>query len=657
MSDYLFFLLLGSGAGAIIASVGLGLVVTYRASGVVNFASGAMAMWSAYVYADLRRGAYPLPIPGLPDRVQFDSGVHPIAALVVAVATSAALGFIVYVCVFRPLRHAPVLAKVVASVGLVITFIALVERRFADSSSMRVPSILPREPVTVVGDVTIPRDGLWLVAVVMVMALVMWTWGKYFRAGLAMRAASENERAALLLGFSPDRLAAIGWVLSTVMTSSVMILASSQLQLTPMVLSLGFLVPALGAALLGSFSNVWLTVVSGVVIGMIQSTFTKLQNDLAWFPDYGAREGLPFVVIIVTMALFGERLPERGSVTVGVLPKVPSARPTLLTSAGPVLICGLALFGLGPLWRGAILTTLIAIVVALSFVVLTGFGGQTSLGQLAFAGIGGFFLSRLATVHHVPFPWSPLLASFAAMAFGILVGLPALRVRGTNLAIVTLAGGVTISEFVFKNPAIIGDISTGGAKVPNPALGGWDFGLVLGTKTSRPVFGLFVLVVTVLLAVAVVNIRRSGSGRAILAVRGNERACAALGIDVTRVKLTVFALSSWIAGIAGTLIAYRFGSVSEISFGTLSSLTALAFAYLGGITSVSGAVTAGLLATSGVVFHAIDRLSGDVGRWDVFIGGLFLVVVAIVSPQGIAGSIRNFAERRRRSVDASFVRV
>jgi branched-chain amino acid transport system permease protein len=98
------------------------------------------------------------------------------------------------------------------------------------------------------------------------------------------------------------------------------------------------------------------------------------------------------------------------------------------------------------------------------------------------------------------------------------------------------------------------------------------------------------------------------------------------------------------------LIAYRFGSVSELSYGTLASLMALAFAYLGGITSVSGAVTAGLLASAGVVFFAIGRVADQVGRWEVFIGGMFLVVMAVANPEGIAGGVRRMASRRRVSV-------
>lgn len=650
MSDYFFYLLLGSGAGAIIAALGIGLVVTHQASGVVHFSLGAMATWSAFVYSDLRRGDYPTPFPGLPDRIHIGDDVGFVWALVAALITAALLGLVVHVFVFRPLRNAPVVAKIVASVGLIIVFIGLLERRFPDSSARRVSPILPRASVTFFGDVTVPRDGLWLAGIVAVLASVVWAAGKYLRIGIATRAAAENERGAVLLGYSPDRLAAIGWILSSVMTSFVAILASPLIQLGPTILTFGFLVPALGAALLGRFTNIWSTMIAGIAIGMVQSVFTKLQNDVSWFPEYGAREGVPFVIIVVAMIALGNRLPERGAVSAGTLPWVPPARLTPSSFLVPLTAGALGLVVLGPLWRGAIMTSLIATVLALSFVVLTGLGGQISLAQMAFAGISGFALSKFATDHGLAFPWAPLLASIGAMIFGLAVGIPALRVRGTNLAIVTLAGGVMISEFVFKNPAIIGDISTGGARVPNPRLGPWDFGLVFGTETSRPVFGLFLLGVVAVIAVLVTNVRRSGTGRVMLAVRSNERASAAIGIDVTRIKLLMFALSSWIAGVGGTLVAYRFGSVSELSYGTLASLTALAFAYLGGITSVSGAVTAGLVATSGVAFYGLGTVFGQTGQWEVFIGGLLLVVSAVSMPEGIAGTMRRRGEMTEGSM-------
>jgi branched-chain amino acid transport system permease protein len=293
------------------------------------------------------------------------------------------------------------------------------------------------------------------------------------------------------------------------------------------------------------------------------------------------------------------------------------------------------------------MTSVIATVLALSLVVLTGFGGQTSLAQMAFAGVAGFALSKIAMRLHIPFPVAPLLAAGGAAIFGTLVGLPAIRVRGTNLAIVTVAGSVAISEFVFKNPQYVGDVSTGGAKVPNPKLGAWDIGLALGTKSSRPVFGIFLVAVALVLALAVANIRRSATGRRMLAIRSNERAASAIGISVAHGKLLVFALSSFIAGVGGCLIAYRFGTVSDVSYGTVASLAALAVAYLGGITSVSGAVTAGIVAASGVAFYTTSQIIGSLGKWEALIGGVLLIVTAIQNPEGIAGAFRAKTQQAR----------
>lgn len=652
MSDYIFFLLLGVGAGAIIAALGLGLVVAHEGSGVVNFAQGAMATWVAYVYADLRNGAYPFPIPGLPARYHFGGSraddVGFVWALVGVIATAAVLGAAVYFLVFRPLRRAPALAKVVASVGVVIMLLSLVERRFEGGSSIRVDPILPRDPWRITDDIVVPRDGMWLAAVVIAIALLLWLASRFTRIGLVTRAAAENEKGATLLGWSPESTAGASFVLASVVCGLVAVLAAPMLQLGSGVFTIGFLVPALGAALLGRFRSIGVTVAAGLAIGMGQSLIVKLQSDLSWFPQYGAREGLPFVVIMITMAFRGAHLPDRGNVDRWRLPAAPAVR---LRSSALVLPAAVAaaLLWAGPLMRGALMTSIIGTVMALSFVVLSGFGGQTSLAQAAFAGVAGFALSKLATAWGIPFPIAPLLAVAVATVFGVVLGFPALRLRGTDLAIVTLAGGVAISELVFKNPNVVGDASTGGAKVPNPELFGWDFGLVRGSESSRPVFGLFLLLVATVLVVLVAHLRRSATGRRILAVRSNERAAAAVGVHVAGTKLVGFALSAALAAVAGCLVAYRFGSVSDASFGVMASLTALAFAYLGGVGTVGGAMVSGLLVPSGVVFFLLSRASGSVGPWETFIGGVVLVAMAIAQPEGVAGAWRHRRHRPGRA--------
>jgi branched-chain amino acid transport system permease protein len=526
---------------------------------------------------------------------------------------------------------------------VVLVFTALIDRRFGDSGGLRVAPILPRRPVSITHDLTVPGDGLWLAAIVVMVTLALWAVLRFTRVGLVARAAAENEKGAVLLGYSPTLLAGASFVLASLVGSFVLILASPMIQLSSGIYTFGFFVPALGAALLGSFRRVWPTAIAGLAIGMVQSTFTKVQGDLSWFPKYGAREGLPFLVIIIAMVVMGERVPDRGRVDTWRLPAVLPAKLSVANVAIPSVLAVAGLLALGPLWRGAIMTSTIATVLALSLVVLTGFGGQTSLAQMAFAGVAGFSLSKLSTQWGVPFPVAPVLAASVACLFGVVVGFPALRVRGTNLAIVTLAGGVAISEFVFKNPKYVGDASTGGAQIPNPKLAGWDLGLVLGDEASRPVFGIFLVVVTVALAIAVANIRRGAVGRRMLAIRSNERAASAVGIDVAGVKLQVFAASSFIAGIGGCLIAYRFGSVSDASFGTIASLTALAVAYVGGVSCVSGAVASGALATAGVALFAMSQVIGSLGRWEVLIGGVLLIVTAVSNPEGVAGRIRSRA--------------
>ena len=215
---------------------------------------------------------------------------------------------------FRPLYRAPALANIVASVGLVIVITSLIERRFEDNAGLRVDAILPREPVTIMDGVTVPRDGLWLVLIVLLMAAGVWISSRYTRLGLATRAAAGNEKGAILLGYSPQRLAQTSFVLASLIGGVVVILASPMIQLSSGVFTFGYLIPALGAALIGAFRRVWPTVLTGLAIGLVQSSFTKMQTDFSWFPQYGAREGLPFLLIIIAMVLLGERLPDRGSV-------------------------------------------------------------------------------------------------------------------------------------------------------------------------------------------------------------------------------------------------------------------------------------------------------------------------------------------------------
>jgi ABC-type branched-subunit amino acid transport system ATPase component/ABC-type branched-subunit amino acid transport system permease subunit len=304
-------------------------------------------------------------------------------------------------------------------------------------------------------------------------------------------------------------------------------------------------------------------------------------------------------------------------------------------------------------YRFGIITSFIFTIAALSLVVLTGLIGQISLAQAALAGAGGFILSGLSHGLHIPFPISTVLAALAAAGFGIIVGLPALRIRGAQLAVVTLAAGLALEQFVFDNPSFS---SASGAVVPNPRLFGLNLAVQKGYDTARWQFAVLVLIIVTLVALAVGNLIRSDTGKAFLAIRSNERASAAAGIGVTSNKLLAFGFASFLAGLCGALIGYSRGQISGDSFSSTMGITFLVFAYLGGITSISGAVIAGTLVPLGIGYVIINRLFPHLGNYYLLISSVGLIVTAIFNPEGIsrvlasqAATVRSWLTRPFRS--------
>jgi branched-chain amino acid transport system permease protein len=638
MTDHLLFLIVGLGAGAAYAALAMALVTTYRGTGVINIAQGAMAMWAAFVYDELRRqGDLVLPV----GRVDLGGGLQVWPALLTGVAVAAALGLVLHVAVFRPLRSAPPLAKVVASVGVAIVLQALVVLRFG-TGRRAVPPALPDDPVHL-GSLTFSEDRIWFAVLVAVIAVLLWAYGRYTRTGLATRAAAESERGAILLGWSPDRLAAATWVLAAVVGGSVAMVVAPSVGLDPVSWTL-MVVPGLACALVGRLTSVGVACAAGLALGAVESEITFLSSK-DWWPDWatvGVAETVPLLVIVVALFVLGRRLPGRGSATVDPLPSVPTPR------VRPPVVAGLVAGGFAALlltdgsYRFGVITSMIVALMALSLVVLTGFVGQISLAQAAFAGSAGFVLSKIGT--GLPFPLSLLAAALAATALGLLVAVPALRVRGVQLAVVTLAAGVAIEQLVFQNPRLT---AASGNLIPDARIFGVDLAVRRGAELARWQFGALVLVVLTLAVLAVANLGRSGTGRALLAVRSNERAAASVGVDVAAAKLLAFGVSAFLAGLGGALIGYSRGQLSADSFGVSVSLTLLAFAYLGGITSVGGALVAGMLAPLGIGYVVLDRTT-DIGEHYLLVSGILLVATAVLNPGGIAGSVRSRVTGRRR---------
>jgi branched-chain amino acid transport system permease protein len=669
----------GIAQGALVAAIGLGVVLTYRGAGVVNFANATVAMWAAYVYAGLRsRGDLflpPLPnplalvegvvhwfqepdtldLPGWPTSLSLSGPMGFPAALAVSLLFCVMLGLILHLGVFRPLRHAPMLAKIVASVGVLLLLQAMVVRRFATNAQTIKPlGFVGKDPIDL-GSFTITQEQLFVAILVIAFTAALGALFRFTRFGLATRAAAENERGAVVLGFSPDWLAGVNWVLATVITGLLGIFVASINSLIDPVSMPALILPALTAALVGGFSSFGLTTLAAFVLGMLGPLITFLGANRSWFPHAngqpvpGIEELIALVVIVAVLYLRGDALPRRGAITLGRLPFSPAPSRWSRRYGGPALaaLAGVAgLFWFTPAFRLALTETLIGVMICLSVVVVTGLVGQISLAQMSFAGIAAFVVSDLSAGRGWPFPLPIFAGAAVAVVAGMVIAVPALRVRGVHLAIVTMAFAVAIDELVFSNPAVNDPLY--GAPVETPAwldpnnTAGFDvLGVHVGDGTiPNPLTAIFCLGVVVVLAYAVVNLRRSSSGRQMLALRANERAAAAAGVGVRGTKMLAFAVSSGIAGIAGGVIAYRAGAASEERFVYLQSLIMFAFAYLGGISSVAGAVVGGFIVTGGLAFTFLENVMGVPEEFALLLGGLGVVVTAIRNPEGIAGTIR-----------------
>jgi branched-chain amino acid transport system permease protein len=651
VQQILLFILLGLGPGALIAGIALVVVLTYRGAGIINLAAGAQAMIAGYAFWALKTG-------------ELGPHLDTAPAVAVTLAVTMLAGVLIELGAFRPLRNATPLAKLVSSLGVLLTAQATMLLAFGTAQRPE-PSIVPLRTVAMLGS-RVPIAEFVLSGAAIVMAALLWALYRWSRFGLATRAASENETAARLAGLSTNELSLANTLLASIVAGVVGILAGSVAALDTLTLPL-LVVPALAAALLARLTSFVIACVAGLAIGMLESLIDYASTK-PWFPTSeglpvpGAKDLVVFAVIVLAMFLRGASLPTRGELIEQRLPEVPRPRHLLAVAIPSTVACAVALALLPFDFRQALTNSMIGTVIALSLVVITGFVGQISVAQLALAGAAGFTVSHLAVDAGVGFPLAPLAGAAVAVCLGVITGVSALRVRGVSLAVVTLAATVAIVNFGFLNPTWGGGAT--GSPVPEPQL----FGLDLGPRASfrgldgslpSPVFGWVVLATTLALCLLVASLRRGTLGQRMLAVRSNERAAAAAAIDVRNVKLIAFGISAFIAGLAGALYAYNFGSVSADRFNVPTALSLIAFAYAGGITLVFGAVFAGLIAAQGIVPYALDKWFGLSGNWFLLFGGLVLIFTLIKNPDGVAGSLyrttrrisgRRDNRRRRRPV-------
>ena len=475
------------------------------------------------------------------------------------------------------------------------------------------------------------------------LTFALWAFTRFTRIGLAISASAENERAVAALGWSPNLLATVTWAIGGATAGFAGILLAPNAGLSLTVFTIVVTVSALAVALIGGFSSFPLTLLGGIALGIAETEVLTYSNDISTFLHdtlgiengaTGLQRALPFLIIVVVLVVRGKALPLRSHV-LERLPDLGSGVVTrwfLVVTVGALLL--LNSFAFDAKWSTAVYTTLIVGVFILSIVVLTGYAGQLSLAQYAIGGLGALVASRLVGQEH----WPAELAFLAGVVFAILVGtvfaIPALRTRGVNLAVVTLGLGFAVQQVVFSNQYFTGDFGSV-TTIGRIKVFGWDV-----SAADHPDRYLVVcLGVFVIAALMVANLRRSGSGRRLIAVRNNERAAASLGISVFGAKLYAFSVGAAIAAFAGILLAFKDSTVVYGRYDPFQSINTVGNAVAGGVGWVLGAVFGGNLAPGGVGSIPLDWI--NLGSWLITIGGVTLILIVILNPNGIASVVLN----------------
>ena len=615
MTEFLQFAILGLGAGSAYALLAQGIVLVYRGSGVVNFAQGAIAMVGAYFSLETLQRDH-------------DWGLVP--AFLVATVVAGLIGLAFQLLVLRWLTNAAPIVRLAATLGLMVILQAGVQQYYG-STPIRVRAFLPDDAYHW-GGVVVQQDRMILLGIAVVSTAALWAWTTFTRVGLAITAAAEHERAAAALGWSPQRLATLTWTVGGALAGAAGILVAPLTGLTPSAFVVIVTVSALAAALLGGFRSFPLTLLGGLLLGVGESLVVLYQDglrDLLGMETLtGVNRAVPFAVILVVLVVRGKGLPLRSHVSER-LPKLGSGE---IRWAGVILgvLVAVGIIAAGGDWLRSLTLTLAAAVFLLSIVVLTGFAGQLSLAQYTVGGLGALFAARLVGQAGWPLVPAALVSVVAVIVIGVVFALPALRTRGVNLAVVTLGLGFTIQEMVFNNPTFTGDKLEGSVKINQLSL----FGLEV-TPTRYPErWALLCLVALVLCALMVANLRRSRTGRRLIAVRTNERAAASLGISVFAVKIYAFAFAAGLAAVAGILLGLRNTAVTYLEFNVFASINAVVQTVTGGLGFVLGSVIGALMAPGALFSRLLSGLA-----LAALLGGVILIVTLLTNQNGIADMI------------------
>jgi ABC-type branched-subunit amino acid transport system ATPase component/ABC-type branched-subunit amino acid transport system permease subunit len=611
--------------GLTIGLLGIGITLTYRVSRVLNFAHGAAGALSATLMA----------VSVLLWHLPYALG------LLLALVVGAATGALTQLLVMRRLESSPRLVVLVATIGLAQLFVVLAALLPVNGLGAKVFPV-PGRIIWHLGSLTLTTQRLVTLVVVPVAVLALEIVTRRTSLGVATRATADNPDAASLAGVPVRQVALAVWSLAGLLSATAAVLYAPSVPLASLgVTPLGpeLILLALTAAMVGGLERSGPILLAGVGLGVFQQVLRYS------YPSSGVAEVGFFFAVVASLLL---RRSLRSAVRAEgaswqlarPLPELPEAvrgHPTVrrMLLGGRALALGVALIvplGMSNASRAQLTTVLLFALMGLSLVVLTGYAGQVSLGQMAFVQVGALVGGRMAQLGYPA--WVAVL--YSAIAGGLaacLVGIPALRVRGLFLAVTSLAFAVAAGLWLPAQEWLLATVDgRDSARIPRPD--------VLGISTRSELR--FSWLCTLVLAGAMLLVRRlraTGSGRTMLAVRDNEGAAAALGISPVRTKLNAFVLAGVIASVAGYLygsLLATFGTQIERTFSPQLGLTLVAIVVFGGVTSATGAVL-GSLWVLGVRYLVAPHLPANLAsQVSGLVGGVGLLLAVLSFPQGLA---------------------
>jgi ABC-type branched-subunit amino acid transport system ATPase component/branched-subunit amino acid ABC-type transport system permease component len=548
MHQFLPFIVIGLASGAVYGLAGMGLVLTYKTSGILNFGYGAVAALNVFAFYFLN----------------VDHGVPWAAAVAICLLVIAPVLGLLLELLARSLAGASETVKVVATVGLIL-IVEAVGQFWYPTNPPAFPHFLPQSTVDILG-IQVTWEQIILFLFSAVAAGVLYWFFRSVRLGIVMRGVVDNAELVSMAGDDPVRVRRWAWVIGTVFASVAGLMLAPALQMDGVTLTTAVFA-AFGAAAIGSFSSLPVTFAGGLVVGIATALVDKYSATISWIA--GLPPALPFLILVLVLIVIPRhRLVQRRLVATMRVRRSYQAPTRVRLVSGAVAVGLLAIIPLVQgshiiLWSGA----LIDVILFMSLGLLVRRSGQISLCVLAFAAVGAAAFGHFASSFGIPWLLSLVLATLVAVPVGALVAIPAVRVSGVFLALATLGFGILVEQVFYNQSYMFGQSTLGVADPrPNLTIGGWN----MSTDTG---FYYLLLIITALVVVTVIWIANGRLGRLLAAMADSPLALETQGTTTTVLKVIVFCVAAAMASLAGALTGQLYQFAVGSYFESFNSIT------------------------------------------------------------------------------------